>query len=358
MEILRGGGPRLAASPVEEVLHVPVQSLGEYFRSHPPARERILIFEKEIAARGWNVNQAQKPMPIRTIFLAEQAERLDRRGLFDRAIARYEEALKIDPSDARTWGKLAQARWRSGDAAGTLAAASECVKRDPNHAIAWQLLAQSLEIEEPAQALQKFDALTKEYPPRDNRTPPLILAERTGLALKADRETALRSFESLATSSLAVTTRAQMRSRLAWWMYRAGDDKQAKQQLEIAHQTSPFENRIRLELAWVESDLGRQAAAQEALDAYQRGEQEAASAALAGVIQWRIDRKKEAEECFRRAAERDPVWIVGRWVENNYSAEAAGVLSKLRTAEIARRRLEEIRAGRIPSGSATKAPPR
>lgn len=57
--------PRKAASPLEEVAALPMQTLQEYFRSHPPPQERIALFEKEIAAHGWDKKQPQRPVPIR-----------------------------------------------------------------------------------------------------------------------------------------------------------------------------------------------------------------------------------------------------------------------------------------------------
>ncbi len=49
-------------SPVQEVVSVPLQSLREYFRSHPPPHERLAVLEKQIAARGWDSTQPQRPI--------------------------------------------------------------------------------------------------------------------------------------------------------------------------------------------------------------------------------------------------------------------------------------------------------
>jgi predicted Zn-dependent protease len=57
-----------ARTPIGEMAGVPGQALEEYFRSHPPATERIAEMRKEIAAQGWNANQPQKPFGLRTIF--------------------------------------------------------------------------------------------------------------------------------------------------------------------------------------------------------------------------------------------------------------------------------------------------
>lgn len=56
---------RQPSSPAQEIAAVPIQVLQEYFRSHPPARERIARFEKEIEDHGWDRNRPQRPISIR-----------------------------------------------------------------------------------------------------------------------------------------------------------------------------------------------------------------------------------------------------------------------------------------------------
>ena len=54
-----------ANSPLQEVVTIPLQSLKEYFRSHPPPADRIAVMEREIAAHGWDVTRAQRPLPAK-----------------------------------------------------------------------------------------------------------------------------------------------------------------------------------------------------------------------------------------------------------------------------------------------------
>ncbi len=51
-------------SPVEELASLPLQSLQEYFRSHPPPQDRIAALEREIAVRGWDSSQETRPLPF------------------------------------------------------------------------------------------------------------------------------------------------------------------------------------------------------------------------------------------------------------------------------------------------------
>ena len=54
---------RDASSPLEEVARIPLQSLREYFRSHPPPLERRAALLDHIRRHGWNDGQEQTPLP-------------------------------------------------------------------------------------------------------------------------------------------------------------------------------------------------------------------------------------------------------------------------------------------------------
>lgn len=53
-----------ADSPLQEAAAIPLQSLREYFRSHPPPHDRIAELEKEIKSRGWDPEQTQSPLAL------------------------------------------------------------------------------------------------------------------------------------------------------------------------------------------------------------------------------------------------------------------------------------------------------
>jgi beta-barrel assembly-enhancing protease len=55
---------RAAESPVGEVARVPVQSLSEYFRSHPEGQERSAAIDSLIAREHWQDRRAQKPLRV------------------------------------------------------------------------------------------------------------------------------------------------------------------------------------------------------------------------------------------------------------------------------------------------------
>jgi predicted Zn-dependent protease len=359
---LFGGQARAATSPVEELAGMAIRSLREYFRSHPPARERIATLEKEIRARGYNTAQALKPLGVRAIFLTEQAGVLDRHGMFDRAIARYQEALKSEPGNWKTWEGLAKAKWRSGDAVGAAQATTEALGRSPDVPRLWKLLAEALAASDRDSAPDHFkkqyrELLAKLMDPVQRQ----IESESLGLEFFTGRPQAMELHQKTLASGMAPFFESEHRRRVAWWMWRAGKPQEALKELEAARQEYPQGTGVGTEMAWALSDMGRQADAQERMEGsmsiggvvvtpqgvssnlYRPATGDGESEALSAVISWRTGQRNEAKLAFQRAAEADPVWMVAKWVANNYSAEATAVIAKLKAEEMARRKKEEAK---------------
>jgi predicted Zn-dependent protease len=55
-------------SPIGEIVQLPLAALQEYFRSHPPAADRIATLEIEIRARNWNESAPVRPLAIQKDF--------------------------------------------------------------------------------------------------------------------------------------------------------------------------------------------------------------------------------------------------------------------------------------------------
>ena len=335
-----------AESPAGELAGVSIQALEEYFRSHPPASERLAAFEKQIADRHWNANQTQQALGVRAIFLSEQAAALDREGEFEKAVARYREAIQQDPNYPPARRGLASTLWRSGDAVATVTAAEEAISGDRNDGRLWHLLALSI-------AARSCNAAPNEYrKDRSNYGPvsaPLVyLSENEENGLKVfcnvDAESGLRDYNAIVEQARGVSQIAELRIAMAGWLYRAGRLDGALKELDMAYQQSPSTPDRGFARAWVLSDLGRQADALSALqtEAGRHAEREAASA----LIHWRTEQTDLAKREFAEAAQTDPVWMQPHWAEHNYSAKAAGVYAQLRASEIARRKEEQTKKHR------------
>lgn len=342
---------RPAASPLDELMRVPIASLREYFRTHPPAQDRIQTMEKQIQARGWNAAQLTKPMPVRAIFLTEMADGLDRRGLYDRAIARYQQAVQLDPNYLPAHKGLAEAAWRKGDAGAAAAAAQEVILRSRDNTWAWRRLAEALAAENRSRAPEAFSSLYRKVSADSSsrllaETLLTVQIQRFGLEAYAGQVPEVAKFWRDAAGRLNAKSEAEMRHQLAWWLFRAGRAIQAEQELQAARQRYPQAG-MGADLAWVLSELGRQAdASSQAASAGIEVGDEDEILALKAIIAWRTDQRGQAKKLFQEAAEADPVWLEPKWIANTFSPATAAVLEELRTAELARRKEAEQRAAR------------
>lgn len=350
-----------AASPIEEMAGIPLGTLEQYFRSHPRASDRRSALESEARSRGWNGSLAVRPLPIRDIFLTEAAEKLNAEGNFSTAVARFQEAVALNPKNVRAWRGLAETSWRSGDAAETERAAKQALQLEATVRL-WHLIALSLAVSDPDHAVERFEAVGRLKPvvPFGELylTPDIELA---GLKLLRGDPHPFDSIRSSVTS-LEPLHQARARREIAFWMYRAGRSQDALTELEAARQAAPQSYNFS-PLVWILSDLGRQADAQQALafspvdlpystpvessDQEERaavfaarGQQAERAAALA-VIDWRTGQHDPAAK-FREAAAADPVWMIHMWPEFNFSRETTTIIRELQSLELARR-VKELR---------------
>jgi hypothetical protein len=139
---------------------------------------------------------------------------------------------------------------------------------------------------------------------------------------------------------------AVLRTEMAWWMYRAGNLKDAVAELEAAHQAFPTFGPAMMWRAWVDSDYAHQADAENdvqlSINAGMDNNSEFVStqSAARAVISWRTEKKDLAKSQFQAAASEDEVWMVHNWATNNFSPATAAILFQLQAAEAARREEE------------------
>jgi len=349
----KSGAP--ADSPIGEIADVPLQGLEEYFRSHPPASERIAAFEKQIAENRWSSNQAQRPLGIRSIFRTEEAAELDRKGAFQKAIARYRDAIEDDPKYEPARRGLVFALWRSGDSGATVTAAEEALHGRATDAALWHLFAMALGARSCSSAVPEFESTAAATAVFSSFIQSKVSSEESGLRIfcKVEVDRGLREQARVLQTPGTPFEFANVSVSIAGWMYRAGRLEEASRELEVAYQQSPASFASNHARAWVFSDLGRQADALADLSGHEteNGEEEAALA----MIHWRTGQQDVAKREFMQAALLDPVWMEPHWVTNNYSAKAAVVFSSLRAAEIARRKDEEAKKNRAAMAGQTNS---
>jgi len=330
-----------AGSPIEEFAQIPIAALQDYFRSHPPAAERRAAMEAEIRSQGWILGP-QRPLVLRPIFLTDQGEALDRAGDFQASIVKFRQAFSFDANYVRAWRGLAEAEWRSGDAAQTADAASKALHLQST-ARDWELLARGLAFSDPTGATLKFKTqmdLGQNANP-DFESQAIENVELAGLQFLQGDVNAFNDLLSADIPTNYLDVKASMLREMAFWMYRAGKLDQAASTLDEARQILPQSTQTSLALAWVRSDQGRQADATEQIsnlrDVYSNHEFQAVQA----VIAMRTNQHDSANSYFQQAAQGDPVWLVPAWVQNNFSPSAATILKQLQQEEQTRRRKEK-----------------
>ncbi|HEY6307001.1 MAG TPA: M48 family metalloprotease [Candidatus Angelobacter sp.] len=121
-EVMRG--KNTAATPEQEMAGAAAQILTGYFESHPPSADRVAQIQSLIAQEKWTLGQ-EKPLAVRYIFLAHQAEELVAAAKYDQAIQAASKSLELHPGHRPALVALAKARCATHDFAKALAAYQE-----------------------------------------------------------------------------------------------------------------------------------------------------------------------------------------------------------------------------------------
>lgn len=335
-----------ASSPEEELADIPALALEEYFRSHPPASERVAAFQKQIEDEHLDTTKFQRPLAVRTIFRTEQARAYDRRGEFQKAIARYREAIEDDGTYAPARRGLVVAEWRSGDAQGALEAASGALRVDSDDVETWRLLALATATQACKTAVETMTGYVHANPPKSPFASRAMVVEAQGVSVFCNEqaEASLRDYAGTIAGVPGVAREAELRMIMANWLYRAGRYEDGLKELDVAHQESPSTDDPQAMRALILSDLGRQA---DALGvASNAGTDPAERNAVSAVIHSRTEQRDLARQEFAQAAQADPVWMEPQWPGHNFTAKTAAVLNDLRNGEIARRKQEEAKIHR------------
>jgi predicted Zn-dependent protease len=101
-------GKKKAATPEEEMAGAAVDILTGYFASHPPSADRVAQIQALIAQERWTP-VPEKPLEVRYIFLAHQAEELVASAKYDKAIQAANTALALHPGHPLALVALAKA---------------------------------------------------------------------------------------------------------------------------------------------------------------------------------------------------------------------------------------------------------
>jgi beta-barrel assembly-enhancing protease len=133
-------GKNKAATPEEEMAGAAVQILEGYFASHPPSADRIAQIQGLIEQEKWTLVQ-EKPLDVRYIFLAHQAEELVASAKYDKAIQAANTALALHSGHPLALVALAKALCATKDFAKASAAYNELIANHRAYADAVRVFA-------------------------------------------------------------------------------------------------------------------------------------------------------------------------------------------------------------------------
>jgi tetratricopeptide (TPR) repeat protein len=129
-----------------------------------------------------------------------------------------------------------------------------------------------------------------------------------------------------------------LRGRLGWWYYRAGDSATAEKLLESAVQQRPGNSQLRVQLSWSQIDLTRLSDALETVNTVYGEESPTPGRSMAkAVAEWLAEQPDQALRDYDAALYAQPEWSNPQWVRALYSEKSASAVQNMH-AEQERRR--------------------
>ncbi len=324
-----------ARTPQQELSQTAVSLLEGYFRSHPPASERVAQINKMIASEGWGV-RSERDLAVAYVFWTAKAGDALAAGKYSQAQQLALRSLQLRPNQATALALLAQAQFAQADFAG--AAASYRALQDVR---GWTLdvansYALSLAAANRAAAAAEFRQWmasahgdTRELQlPLDGL---LLLAGDAAPARQRLAEVRLRAhrYDLSAPREL---------SDLGWWFYLAGDYPEAHDLLSAAVQQRPDNLPMLLRLAWTQIELQRLADLFRTIGGAQEPGSERSDLMMArAVARWQARQQDTALRDFEVALFNQPQWENPRWVQALYSPLVAQSIQEMQ-AELNRRK--------------------
>ncbi len=133
-----------ARTPQEELSQVTLQTLEGYFRSHPPARQRIGQIREMIAEEHWENLNRERPLEVAYVFWTQRAQRRFLEGRYEAAAKAAAHSLELRPGQFQAIRILAQARFALGDFSAARAGYLELLDKYPAEADAIRAFADEL----------------------------------------------------------------------------------------------------------------------------------------------------------------------------------------------------------------------
>ena len=327
--------------PIDIANTVVLQTLEEYFRSHPPEQERIAQIRQLIAAEHWPQNQKQKPLEVAYLLQTDQAIALFQRGEFAKAVEKVNQAMADHADYFPALNVLGDVAFEKADFAGAATQYRKSLDRNPKQPVIAQRFATALGASlDPRQAAQQYGSWLV-FAPAEVRESAGVAVEDVGLKLLAgDTEQAKHFAEVVAQSDKDDAPLIQ--GRLGWWYYRASDVETAEKLLTSAVEQRPQDGWLNMKLGWALAVQKKYESAQQRLyasasDADQRIK--ADSEMGLAVTEWQSRQREMALAHYRNAVADRKAWGNPQWVNALYGSAVSSTVSTLQQEDAKQRNL-------------------
>ncbi len=330
-----------AGSPQEELSQVAIDVLAGYFRSHPPASERIAQIKSLITDEGWGNLTRERPLEIAYIFWTLRAERELTAKHYLQAVNLARRSLELNTDQGDALRTLARAQFALADFAGAAASCRQYLERQPLDSEVAALFAYSLAADNPAQGVREYEDWFSK-----SKLPEALRAERevdlAGLKLLAGNRAPADALVARAKAAPAQEASPNTLGKLGGWYYRAGNYDEAAKLLDTAVEQRPGETTFQVQLGWALIEHRRYESAQEWFNSALNSNSNAPAARMGlAVVEWQARQTDRAVGDFAVALQAEPFWLEPKWVRALYSPTVSQDVAALQ-AEQKKRRISQI----------------
>jgi predicted Zn-dependent protease len=308
-------GRRKAETPQEELSNLALESLQEYFRSHPRSEERVEKIQELIASRQWPL-RAERELRIQYMKLNASVASALARHDYPTTKALAARSLALKPEQIAPLEAIYSASMYTGDFVSAADAARKLFAARPGSIPFAQRLAEALAAQRSGTgAAEEFERATSGHA-QSSELERSLKTEGAGLRLLAGDDRAIceiadrvRSHPADPSSKAAGETLG----RIGRWYYLAGNYDQALTTFKDARELDPAIDGIAANIGWAALQSNKLQTAQSSFG------EEASSESTAGIIVglWRMD-EKEIAVMRESAITDDPKWKNERWVSAIY----------------------------------------
>ncbi len=332
-------------SPQEEVARVVLTTMEDYFRSHPPSRERALQIQNLMAQEGWTAHQ-ERPLEIAYLLWTGRAQLTlnhqkfkEAAGLATQALRNksdYEPALRIK-ADAEFY----QAEFRL--ASDTYRELLRVHPEDNNYVQLFAFMLASANAQTAATNFQQWMTTSS------NTSSDVQLTLAALQLLNHNSSAADQIISELRTHSGDTQTPERL-AWLAWWYYVSGNPQRSFELLDDATQQRPNTVAYLVNFAWTAIDMHRY---DQALTTLQKARNQVTTTSsyvsieyasqlsevsmATAVAQWLAQDKDQALGSYSFACDYLSSWTNPAWYRPQYSPTVSTAIAEMKS-ELERRK--------------------